>query len=280
MPDGIPGEIDVIVDGLDLTSKDTTDYMSVLDQVNRVRPAGIIVNIKPVTLITINFELFVNLSDALRTDEEMDDILEGIRSVIMDHFRSLKAGEHVIRNRLVAAALDHPEVYNVDDFVMGSRIFDEKLGGMVSDTRRRLDPRTSDLEIDMYERATIGDIKIITQFTPRVINYLILDLFASIQPTHKSVSSRKIKENIENAIDIHLERLKSGEEIDYARIENLLKNIEGVSIVQDMSFNSLHEETGLTQTECRENISLLENEIVKLGNVEIDILEDSAESDE
>jgi uncharacterized phage protein gp47/JayE len=271
MPEGVPGEIDVIVDGPDLADRDGSMTTAVTEAVARVRPAGIRVNIKSTTLIRTEITVFVDLTDLARTDEEMDQTLDSIRDSIANYISSLNSGDNIIRNRLVTALFGNENMDNLDDMVITTKVFDEKVRGLVEDTRKRMDERTKDIEIGEYERVDLSNVDIRTQFTPRLISYVQIDLSAMVIPTKKTMAVERLREGIENQIHAHFEKLRGGEAVDYTRILNLVKGVEGISELVELKVSALHEESGLTVNDAKDNILTSENEIVKLRNINVEI---------
>jgi len=271
MPDGVPGEIDVIVDGLDLADVEGSAFKTVTKAVERVRPAGIRVNIKSTTLVRTEITVFLNLTDIARTDEEMDLTLDSIRDSITNYILSLHSGDNIVRNKLVTALFGNENLENLHELVIITKVFDEKVGGLVDDTRKRMVERTKDIEIDEYERVELSRVDVRTQFTPRLISYVQIDLSARMIPTKKTFSIERLREGISKQIHAHLEKLRSGEAVDYTRIFNLVKGVEGISELVDLTISALHEESGLTVSKARSNINISENEVAKLRKVDIEI---------
>ena len=271
MPDGVPGEIDVIIDGPDMADTEGSASQAVIEAVKRVRPAGIRVNIKSTTLVRTEITVFVSLTDIARTDEEMDRTLDSIRDSINDYIISLNSGDNIIRNKLVTALFGNENMDNLDELVITTKVFDEKVRGLVEDTRKRMDERTKDVEIGEYERVDLSSVDIRTQFSPRLISYVQIDLYARVIPTKKTIFLEKLREGIENQIQVHFEKLRGGEVVDYTRVFNLLKSVEGISELEELTVSALHEESGLTVNDAKDNIPTSENEIVKLRNIDIEI---------
>ena len=271
MPEGVPGEIDVILDGLELSDRDSPAYRSVEEIMERVRPAGIHVNIRSTTMVRTEITLYIVLSDIARTDQEMDRTFDSIRNSISDYFTSLNCGEDVVRNRLVTAVLRNENVDNLQEIEITARVFDEKIGGLIDDTRKRIDERTKDIRVSESERVVLDNIDIRTQFTPRVISYVHVDLALNIIPSKKTISEQKVVDRIVDRAQPHFDRLRGGEDIDYRRIFNLVKSVEGVSEIIDLTLSALHEDSGLVISDSRNDISTRENEIPRLRNIDLEI---------
>jgi uncharacterized phage protein gp47/JayE len=264
MPHDIPGEIDIIIDGIDLD--DRTTYTHVMDVVNKNRPIGIKVNVKSTTIVRVYVEIFVKLKSE-------EDVTVEIMKVVSEYLSSLDIGEPIIRNKLISSILSVKEVYNVDDVNIITKVFDEKFGGLIEDTRKRLDPRTLNINLGNYERIRIEDVRVYTQYTPKVVSYVDCDFKIEILLAHKFLSKTKVKENIETAINIYLGRLKVGENIDYNAILNIINNIEGVGEVREFSIDVLHEDSGVIITDAKTTIEIGDFEIPKLRSINIETYE-------
>jgi uncharacterized phage protein gp47/JayE len=272
MPNRIPGELDVIIDGLELTDHDSPTYQNVKDTIDQIRPAGIHVNIKSTDTIRADIRIFLKLTDVLRTDEEVETIVNKIKTRIARHIGGLNSGSNLIRNRMVSAIFEIKDVYNIDEFIIKTRKFDDQLGTLIEDTHKRLDPKTQDIEIGQYERAKLENIEIITQYTPKLIFYVYVDTYLEISLTHKTVSEYKVKERIESALHIYMEKLQGGDDIDYERITNIISAVDGVAKVQDLKLTGFHEETGVMVKNTKENITTVEQEKPRSRYLELKVI--------
>lgn len=271
MPEGVPGEIDVIVDGPDLDDIEGVAYEMVKERIEKVRPAGIRVNIRATTPVRTDITIFLNLTDIPRTDEEMDRALDSIRDNISNYISSLTSGDNIIRNKLVTAVFRDENVYDLQDISMTTNMFDPKARGLMEDTRKRTDERSGDILVDRYERVQLEHLEIKTQFTPLLISYVQIDLNVKVIPTKRTVSEQRIIESIEKQMLGHFERLRGGEVVDYKRISNIVKNVKGISEVTELTLTALHEETGSITADAREDIPTGKNEVVKLRKVHLEL---------
>ncbi|WP_455392284.1 baseplate J/gp47 family protein [[Eubacterium] cellulosolvens] len=272
MPSGIPGEIDVIIDGLDLTDKESPTYQRVEETIDQVRPAGIHVNIKSTDTIRTNIKIYLKLTDILRTDEEVETIIQKIKTRIARHIGGLNSGSNLVRNRMISAIFEIKDVYNIDEFNITTRKFDEKLGTLIDDTHKRLDPKTEDIEIGEYERAKLENLDIITQYTPKLIHYLYVDTYAEVSLTHKTISEYKVKERLESAMHTYLDKIRGGDIIEHERIKSIIGAIDGVARVQDLRLTGFHEETGVMIKNTKENIPTVEQEKPRSRFVELKVI--------
>jgi hypothetical protein len=262
MPYGIPGEIDVVVDGLDVDDPAVKGRLE--DAVNSRRPAGIHVNIKGTTKVMTSVECYV----ALRGDATgYESVVPELEGRIRNYLTSLNAGADIQRNRIISLMLEHPSVKDVDDIIMHSKRFDESLGMYVDDTRTR--ERAGDLTLDSYERATIDEVVIYTQFTPRVVSYARIDVHATVSLESPNVPPEGVREKIEFHVYNHIAQLKRGEPLDYARLRNVLRNVPGVGEVHDLSFDVQYEDTGLIMSGAKRDVPIGEHQKAMLGRVEV-----------
>lgn len=269
MPNGIPGELDVIIDGLDLTDKESPTYQRVQDTIDSVRPAGIYINIKSTETVRADIKLYLKLTDILRTDDEVEEIIRKIKTRISRHIGGLNSGSNLVRNRMVSAIFEIKDVYNIDEFIIKTKKFDEKLGTLIEDTHKRQDPKTQDIEVGEYERAKLENIEIITQYTPKLIFYIYVDTYCEVTLTHKTVSEHKVKERIESALHLYLDKLQGGDIVDYERIRSIISAVDGVAMVQDLKMTGFHEDTGMMIKNTKENIPTSEQEKPRSRFVEI-----------
>jgi uncharacterized phage protein gp47/JayE len=272
MPNSIPGELDVIIDGLDLTDQESPTYQTVEDTIDTVRPAGIHINIKSTDTVRADIKLYLKLTDILRTDEEVEQIISKIKTRIARHIGGLNSGSNLVRNRMVSAIFEIKDVYNIDDFIITTRKFDEKLGTLIDDTHRRIDVKTQDIEIGEYERAKLENMEVITQYTPKLIFYVYVDAYIEATLTHKTVSEHKVRERIDSALHIYLDKLQGGDIVDYDRINNIIGAIDGIANVSDLRLTGFHEETGVMIKNTKENIPTVEQEKPRLRYVEFKVI--------
>jgi uncharacterized phage protein gp47/JayE len=272
MPNGIPGELDVIIDGLDLTDKSTPTYQRVKETIETVRPAGIYVNIKSTDPVRVNIKLFLKLTDILRTDDEIEALVKKIKTRIARHIGGLNAGSNLIRNRIISSIFEIKDVYNIDDFNIKTKKFDYKTGTLIEDTHKRLEPKTQDINVGQYERAKLENVDIITQYTPMLIYYVYVDVYSEISLTHKTISEHKVKERVESALHLYMDKLQGGDNIDYERIRSIIGSVDGVSTVHDVRVTGFHEDTGMMVKQTKENIPTKEQEKARLRITEVKII--------
>ncbi len=272
MPNGIPGELDVIIDGLDLTDKTTPTYQRVKETIDTVRPAGINVNIKSTDTIRVNIKLYVRLTDILRTDEEVEEIIKKIKTRIARHIGGLNAGNNLVRNRIISSIFEIKEVYNIDDFIISTRKFDYKSGTLIEDTHKRLEPKTQDINVGQYERAKLENMEVITQYSPKLIFYIYVDVYSEVSLSHKTISEHKVKERLESAMHLYLDKLQGGDNIDFERVKSIIGAVDGVSTVHDVKLTGFHEDTGMMVKNTRENLTTKEQEKPRLRFVEVKFL--------
>jgi len=269
-PNGIPGEVDVIVDGLDLNDPESPAYQNVKSEIDLVRPAGITVFLSSTDLIKIRVELYVRLKEALRTDEEIGELTQSIQDLVAGFFQELSSGDRIVRNRLLSELFAIEDIANVDELNLYSRLFDKEAKMMVDDTRKRTDPVTADLTFGPYERGDIDGLPLVyTQYTPRVVSHVFVDLDVAVTPSEPTITDTQIKEAVEEAAHHHLHSLRGGEDIDYSRIKNIIANLEGVQSVKEFTISALHEDSGLTAFRAKENLKTHETERTRLRSVEV-----------
>lgn len=272
MPEGIPGEIDVIIDGPDLRDREGPLFEMMEETIERVRPAGIKVNIISTSMVRTDITVFLSLTDVVRTDEETDETLASIRGSISDHFSSMGSGDNIVKNKLITAVYNAGYVEKIEGVDIRTRVFDERIGGLVEDTRKRREERTGNIELNKYERAELARVELRTRFSPGLVSYVLVDISASVIPVKRTMAVERMIEGIEARMEAHFERLRGGEEIDFQRIENLIKGVEGISELRELRLSALYEDSGMTVKEAMANIPIGTDEIVKLRDVRVEMI--------
>lgn len=264
LPYGIPGEVDVIVDGLDV--EDPAVRAKLETAINSRRPAGIKVNIKGTTKVMVSIECYVSL----RGESGYESIVSELESRVRTYISGLSSGTDVQRNRIISLLLEHPMVRDVDDIILRSKRFDESLGMYIDDTRMR--ERGGDLTVDSYERAMVDEIIIYTQFTPKVVSYVRVDLQCVISVESPNISIEGVREKIEFHLHNHILQIKRGEPVSYERLKGLLRNVPGVGEVHDLTLDVLYEDTGLIMSGARRDVPIGEHQRPVLGKVEVRVV--------
>jgi hypothetical protein len=90
--------------------------------------------------------------------------------------------------------------------------------------------------------------------------------------SHKTVSERKVKERIESALHIYLDKLQGGDIVDYDRVHSIISAVDGIANVHDLRLTGFHEETGVMIKNTHENISTVEQEKPRSRFVELKII--------
>ncbi len=272
IPNGIPGELNVVIDGLDLKDEDSAEYQRVKETIDTIRPAGINVNIKSTDTVRVEIKLCVKLTDILRTDEEIEEIVNQIKTRVARYIGGLNSGNDLVRNRMISAIFEIKDVHNIDDFIITTKKFDDRLGRLSEDTYRRVDLKTQDIEIGEYERANLDNIEVVTQYTPKLMFYVYVDAFVEASLTHKTVPEYKVKERIESALFTYLNKLHSGDSIDYERTRSIISSVDGVANVHDLRLTGFHEETGIIVKNTKDNLPTSAQEKPRLRIVEVKII--------
>lgn len=271
IPNDIPGEIDIIIDGLDLSTEDTLDYKKVTNAIEAVRPAGICVNVRPTSSTRLDLRLYMKLNEDSRSDEELDNITIKLKELVTHYIKSLCIGENLVRNKIISTLFEMPEVYNIDNLIITTRKFEPRIGGLIEDTYQRLDPQTQDLKVGEYERLELDNIAIFTQYSLQASSYVYVDINISTIPKSKTVSIQKLRDHIQAILQTHFDKLEGGEDIDYIRIRNLLANIEEVSEIQDFTISAFHEDTGLIIKDSKDNIKTQEHEATRIRDITLNV---------
>ncbi len=110
-PNGSVGEIEALIDGENLDG----NKKAIEDTINQVKAAGIFANFQIVKRIDIMLVLKLTLDDpALLDEEEQTDIERNVRTAIHNYISSLDVGEVVRKNGIISAALNIPQILDVE----------------------------------------------------------------------------------------------------------------------------------------------------------------------
>jgi uncharacterized phage protein gp47/JayE len=109
MPQGVPGELDVIIDyeGDPAAKED-----AVQRAIEQTRAAGIRVNLNPTDRVKLLLDLTVTLTAELLSDEQAV-LRRSIQRQIADYVASLAAGKPVAANKIIALVMADPRVQDV-----------------------------------------------------------------------------------------------------------------------------------------------------------------------
>lgn len=268
-PNEIAGEVDVIVDGLDLEIEDAQDCLLVRSVIDRVRPAGIKVNIRPTEIVRLEIRIYIRLAGDLTEKKLGKDITNNIKDRLSNYISTLIIGESLVHNKLISELFKIPEIGYVDKIEYITKKFDDGLGGVVDDTFNRLDPKTHDLKVGESERVEVTDISVITQYTSKTSSVVFLDIDIEARLTSKNISIQKVQEQLRSILQQHLNKLKGGEDIDFTRVRNIIANYEGIAELQHLTLTAFHEETGLVIKNSEVNIKTQKIERGRIRTIKI-----------
>jgi uncharacterized phage protein gp47/JayE len=268
-PNGIAGEVDVIVDGLDLENEDTRDFKLVKNCVEKVRPAGIWVNIKPAVIIRLEIRVYIRLTGKDRAKVRLDELTSKIKDSLRQSVSSLNIGEDLVRNKLISELFRIQGVGYVDKIEFETKKFDISIGGLMEDTYERLDPSTSDIKVKKFERLELTDISVYTEGRPRVSSRVFIDVNVKVIFTSKHISIQKVREHLHSELQLHLNTLSKGEDIDYIRIRNIIANNKGIAELKDLTLTVFHEKTGLVVKDIEANVKMQKYEYARIRTINI-----------
>ena len=266
-PNGIHGEVDVIIDGLELENDGSPDRQLVRSVIDNVRPAGIWVNVRPTEIIRLEISLCVRLAGEVNEKKFEKMITNLIRDKLGNYIRTLDIGEDLARNKLISELFKIPEVGYIDKIDLVTKKFDPDLGGVVEDTLTRLDPRTQDLRVNECERVEVTDIIVSTRYTSEATSVVFLDIEIEAGLISKNISIKKVQEQLGYVLQLHLNKLEGGEDVDYTRIKNIIANNENILELYRLDLTAFHEETGLVIKNSHENIKTREHEYSRIRNI-------------
>ncbi|MFH1860617.1 MAG: baseplate J/gp47 family protein [bacterium] len=151
MPQGIPGEINVVIDCMD------DKKAKILEAVETTRAAGIRVNPLFVEKVMIDMYLRIILDQSDLLKEEVGKIERKIREKITEYTLELKPGEKVLANKIVALSLSAPNVHNAVINKITTTMNESE------DTTNRV-LKNNDIIIGKFEKAELGELSFETTF--------------------------------------------------------------------------------------------------------------------
>ena len=113
-PEDIRGFIEVYVDGP--TLNDTEEKQRLEATVDRVRAAGILVQLKPTERIPLKGSFTLEAAPEIELSEGQGDMLETVRQAILDHVEGLKMGQSLIFSQLIRDILGVAGVVDLTSF--------------------------------------------------------------------------------------------------------------------------------------------------------------------
>ncbi|HLF07688.1 MAG TPA: baseplate J/gp47 family protein, partial [Thermoplasmata archaeon] len=214
-PNGVQGEVELVLDGVDLEDADTVARLRAALEPRR--PAGIKISLAEVRKVLLAIEASVTLRDGASESEAVMSVSSAIRREVA----RLPPGSAVQRNRLLAAALQVPEVREVDDLWLRTRSLDRDSGTLVDDTRSR--EGSGDISVGVHERAEVERIEVHTQWSPREFTPVLIS--AKVVATLESSSLRvdTVRERLAAGIDSYMGQMKRGEPLDYSRLRAIAR---------------------------------------------------------
>lgn len=110
------GVLDLYVDGIDFDNKFQVQYLR--DQVDKVRAAGVYVDIKPAEPIYLDgiFKIEINSGSDRSTVEK------AVQKALKDYLSEIKMGQNLLFSQLIKQVLSVPNVSNLDDFEIATQV--------------------------------------------------------------------------------------------------------------------------------------------------------------
>lgn len=121
--EGKHGLLDVFVDGVDLTNDNKKQYL--LNQIDRVRAAGIFVRLQSAVPITVDavFRFEIN-PDAQLSEPDRQALEATVQKAIADFLAELKMGQPLLFAQLIRRVLSVPNVNNLEQFSIAAAAHD------------------------------------------------------------------------------------------------------------------------------------------------------------
>jgi uncharacterized phage protein gp47/JayE len=151
IPNGIAGEVEVYIDGLDLQDQITKDYKLVRRTIDKIRPAGISVNFRPVEIVRLEVRIYIRFTDDMKIEDGSGKIIMEIQKSVENSIKCLNIGEDLVRKKLISDLYNIAGVGYVAKIGFITKKFEPKMRGLVEDTNARLDLRTLNLRVKTYE---------------------------------------------------------------------------------------------------------------------------------
>jgi hypothetical protein len=263
-PHGLPGEVEIVVDGPDLEEEGSRER--ILAALRPRRPAGIKVDVVGVRRVRLAIDVTVTLREGAVEKGAVRSVEETIRR----EAGRMPPGTPLQRNRLVAAILQLAEVREVEDVWVRSRALDDDTGTLVDDTRSR--ERAGDLAIGPHERAEVESVEVHTQWSPR--EYVPVLVMTKVVATLESRSLRAdaVRDRLAANIDSYVGQMRRGEPLEYSRLRAIARNTPGVVDVLDLELDAFYHETSVRVEGIREDLRLGPAERARPGAVRLEVM--------
>ena len=238
MPNGIVGELDVIVDGEGL-EPGAPKRMDVERAIEESRAAGIKANLRVTKSTPIDLTITLELADAELTASEIRGIEADVETKIQNYISSLQPGENLLGNQIIALALSNPLVRNV-----------------VSIT-----PNGGDIAISQFEKAIAGKLIFAMQVKPPELTtpvYIDLVIFATYFGAPEKMP--KTRQNIESKFRAYISGLGESEDVIYEDLISYLASPDYAIHESPTKLSALHTVDGLTITDVGRDIKIREHE--------------------
>ncbi len=261
MPQGIPGEINIVVD-CDLGKKE-----NVQDAIEVTRAAGIRVNLlfTEKVMLTMTLQIILDQSDLL--EKELLTIKGKIEDKIKEYISGLKPGEKVLANKIIALALSIPNVHNV----MIGKIKTLKNSNNDDTVNRVLG--NNDIVIGKFEKAELEILSFEITFGEKSSTYLDLKVEAKLT-TNNAIEEQEIKQAIESRIKTYISRIERQVSFD-----EILKAMDDpydlrYSIDKDKTTGkAIHSMDGIIVDLCKgAKDNVRDDEVVELRKMEVNII--------
>jgi len=273
IPQGIAGELDVIIDYEGDPEEKEQDVREAIEQ---TRAAGIRVNLNPTDRVRLSLDLTVTLATELLSEEQAI-LRRSIQRPIADYVTSLAAGESVSANKIVALVMADPRVQDVSfEAMKGDQVVpagDIALGQMekafIQDVDNDIDI-TFEIAADEALPAEVAEGLTPIQIEATVHVAELADSFVGTIG-ELAGAQEQAKAIIEAKVQAFLAELFAGDAIVFADFLSILSSEKYTLDTSRTQLRNLHIVDGLvvTLTELDDTDRVRESEQVELDAVNV-----------
>lgn len=245
MPNGTPGEVDVIVD---FGSEEAAKREDVLEAIEATRPAGIRVYLNPAESIPLSLEVTLTIEPGFTG--QMEGIRHTARDRVVTYVSSLAAGESVLGNRIVALLMDDSRVRNVEFAFSPGPGLDRAISGTDISVGRK--EKASLAEDDIIITVEVATSEEEAQPTPEGFAPIeaTISVFAEVRRAFIDAvgdleeAKNRVRTMVRAKVDAYTSELFPGDEITLRELRRFLES-DKYTILDATEMQNIHTKDGL-----------------------------------
>lgn len=245
MPNGTPGEVDVIVD---FGTEEAAKRDDVVKAIEATRPAGIRVYLNPAESIALSLNVTLTIEPGFTG--QMEGIRHTARERVTSYVSALAAGESVLGNRIVALLMDDARVRNVEFLFSPGPGLDREISG-------------TDISVEKKEKASLAEDDILitvevarpeeeTQPTPEGLAPIesTINVFAEVRKSFIDAvgdleeAKSRVQTMIRIKVDAYTSELFPGDEITLRQLRRFLES-DKYTVTDALEMQNIHTKDGL-----------------------------------